>query len=496
MEYGLAEMVGMMARSRRHHLAATELGPEPREWTYAQLWDRINDLADALRCAEAGPHGPMVATLLPNGLDALASYLACQLAGVAAVPLNIRLADGELSHILSDSGAKTILAGGECLGTARRVAGPGVRVLDCADVVAGEPDRPVLPGDRGAETAVVFYTSGTTGLPKGAAFGNDAWTVNTMRWGWQLRIQNDERTLVPGPLFHMSYSSFALATWIIGGEVRIMPSFTGRQACDEFTRSSTFAFLVPSMTQMMHDHWAAEGRRPMVAARSIMTSGAAASADLMEAMFEMFPRATVQETYGWTEAGFATMEVKTTDSARRGTVGHATVGSDVEVFDDDGQPCPPEVRGEVGIRTLAASVGYLNPSTAGVTRREGWIMSGDIGAFDEERRLRIVDRKHGMIISGGENVYAAEVENAVLQHPAVHECVVIGRPDERWGEEIVAVVVLVDGEELHLVGLRDFCRAHVADYKLPRDLVVVGELPRNSMGKLQRFEVKRMLVDA
>lgn len=496
MEYGLAEMVGMMARSRRNHVAATELGPEPREWTYCQLWDRIGDLADALRGAEAGPHGPMVATLLPNSVDALASYPACQLAGVGAVPLNIRLADGELTHILRDSGARTILTAGECLEVARRIAGPGVFVVDCADVPSGESDRPVLPSQRGEETAVVFYTSGTTGLPKGAAFRNNAWAVNTMRWGWQLRIQNDERTLVPGPLFHMSYSSFALATWIIGGEVRIMPTFTAREACAEFATSSTFAFLVPSMTQMMHDHWAAEGRRPMRSARSIMTSGAAASDNLMEAMFEMFPGATLQETYGWTEAGFATMEVKTLEEVRRGTVGHATVGSDVEVFDDDGVPCPPGVRGEVGIRTLAASVGYLNPSTAGVTRRDGWIMSGDIGSFDEERRLRIVDRKHGMIISGGENVYAAEVENAVLQHPAIHECVVIGRPSDRWGEEVVAVVVLVDGQEISLQGLRDFCRQHVADYKVPRDFVVVTELPRNSMGKLQRFEVKRMLVDA
>ncbi|MCW2793523.1 MAG: AMP-dependent synthetase and ligase [Nocardioides sp.] len=495
MDYTLAEMVGMMARSKPHHVAATVLGEEPRSHTYAQVWDRIGDLADALAGAPEGPHGAMVATLLPNGLDALAAYLACQVAGVGAVPLNIRLADGELQHILGDSGARVVLASGPYVEVARRIAGPGVSVVDADAVAAGPSGRDlVADATRGDRVAVVFYTSGTTGLPKGAAVRNDDWIVNTMRWGWQLRIQWDERTLVPGPLFHMSYSSFAIATWLMGGEVRIMPSFTGAAAYDEFSGGATFAFLVPSMSLMIHDHWVANGREPMRTARSIMTSGAATSPDLVEDMFDMFPNATIQETYGWTEAGFATMEVKFRDTVRRGTVGFATIGSDVAVFDADGEPCGPGERGEVGIRTIASSVGYLSPSTVGAnTRRGPWIMSGDVGSFDEDGRLRIVDRLHGMMISGGENVYAAEVEQVVLQHPAVHECVVIGRPSDRWGEEIVAVVVTETGQSLSRTDLRTFCRTRLADYKAPRDLVVVDELPRNSMGKLQRFEVKRIL---
>lgn len=494
MDYTLAELVGMMSRSKPHHVAATVLGDEPETYTYAQVWDRIGGLADALAGAPEGHHGAMVATLLPNGLDALAAYLACQVANVGAVPLNIRLSDPELEHILLDSGARVILSSGPYVEVARRIAGPGVSVVD-ADLVEAGPSGRDLVADpsRGDRVAVVFYTSGTTGLPKGAAVRNDDWIVNTMRWGWQLRIQWDERTLVPGPLFHMSYSSFAIATWLMGGEVRIMPAFTGAAAYEEFAERSTFAFLVPSMSLMIHDEWIARGGEPMPTARSIMTSGAAASPDLVEDMFDMFPNATIQETYGWTEAGFATMEVKFRDTVRRGTVGFATVGSDVAVFDSEGTPCPPGERGEVGIRTLASSIGYLSPTVGANTRRGSWIMSGDIGSFDEDGRLRIVDRLHGMMISGGENVYAAEVEQVVQQHPAVHECVVIGRPSDRWGEEIVAVVVTETGQTLTRAHLRAFCRERLADYKTPRDLVIVPHLPRNSMGKLQRFEVKRIL---
>lgn len=494
MDYTLADLVAMSARSRPDHIAAVELGDPDRTFTYRQLWQRVGDLADALRHTPAGPHGPMVATLLPNSLDALASYLACQVAGVGAVPVNTRLADQEIAHILTDSGAGAVLAAGECLATARRVAG-GTEVIDAAAIQPSGRFRDLTAdASRGRRTAVVFYTSGTTGLPKGAAFHNDSWVVNTMRWGWQLGVRADEVMLVPGPLFHMSYSSFALATWLMGGQVRIMPNFSAERACDEFATSATFAFLVPSMTLMLLEEWKRRGRKPLTAMRSMMTSGAAVSPDLLAEAFEMFPNAEIQEVYGWTEAGFATREAKRPDTVASGTVGHATVGSDVAVFDEAGRPCAPRERGEIAVRTLCCSAGYLNPATAGTTRRGEWVLSGDIGYFTEDGRLRVVDRKHGMIISGGENVYAAEVEQVVLRHPAVRECVVVGQPDERWGEAVVAVAVLHPGKTLDSAQLRAFCKQHLADYKSPRRLVVVDELPRNSMGKLQRFLVRDMVV--
>ena len=492
MRYTLADMVGMTARSRPDLVAVTEVEPD-RSLTYRQLWQRIADLGDAVRGAPVGRSGHMVATLLPNSIDALAIYLGCQRADAAAVPVNTRLTDEEMQHILQDCDARLIVAAGPLLGTAARVAPAEVAILD-ADTIPTGSVEPDLQGDtsRGDATAVVFYTSGTTGPPKGATMSNDAWVVNTMRWGWQLGIQWDEVELVPGPLFHMSYSSFAIASWLIGGQVRIMREFTAAAACDEFADRATFAFLVPSMTTSMLDEWKARGRPPLSAMRSMMNSGAPVSTDMLAEAFDMFPNAEISETYGWTEAGFANREVKTRDSAHDGTVGYSTIGSDVGVFDENGNPCPPGVRGEVAIRAIVDASEYVS-GRAGSNRRGDWIRSGDVGVYDPDGRLRIVDRLHGLIITGGENVFGAEVEAVVGRHPAVRECVVIGLPDARWGEVITAVVVLKPVRTLDLAELREFCGASLADFKCPRRLEVFDELPRNSMAKLQRFAVRARL---
>jgi acyl-CoA synthetase (AMP-forming)/AMP-acid ligase II len=411
-----------------------------------------------------------------------------------SVPLNTRLADRELQHILDDSGARVILAGGEYVEVAKRVGGEGVTVVDAATVTPTGIERDIVAdASRGSQPSVIFYTSGTTGLPKGAYLTNDAWILGTMRWGWQLGVREDERMLVPGPLFHMSYASFALAAWLIGGQVRIMTSFDAGRACDEFATTSTFAFLVPSMTAMILEEWKARGRPPLTAMRSMMTSAAAVTPEALAEAFEMFPNADIRETYGWTEAGFASMELKKVETAADNTVGYATVGSDVAILDDDGNRVPPGENGEIAIRTMSATGGYINPATA-PSRRGEWILSGDIGNFAPDGRLRIVDRKHGLIITGGENVYGAEVERVVESHPDVQECVVIGLPDERWGEVVTAVVVPVAGAEPTFEELRAYCRERLADYKCPRSLLVVDALPRNSMGKLQRFEVKRSVL--
>lgn len=497
MDYSLADLVGMAAKSRPHHVAVVELGDDTIELTYQELWARICDVSVSLQGAEAGPNGRFVAILLPNSIDALAAYLACQRAGVAAVPLNNRLADRELIHILEDSGARTILSQGDYLEIASRVASAGTLIIDASEIPTGTTDVDVVPKPgRGSETAVVFYTSGTTGLPKGVVFSNEAWLVNTMRFGWQLGVREDERMLVPGPLFHMSYASFAIAAWLLGAQVRIMRSFDRALAHDEFRDTSTFAFLVPSMTVMLLEEWRERGKQPLTAMRSMMTSGAAVDPQVLEEAFDMFPNAEVRETYGWTEAGFASTEIKFRDSVRDGTVGYSTVGSDVAVFDEEGRRCGVGENGEVGIRTLLTSDGYLNKNSADQSRRGEWILSGDIGRFEEDGRLSIVDRKHGLIISGGENVYGAEVENVLMALPEVLECVVIGTPDDQWGELITAVIVLRDNATLTKDDVQQHCRSTLADYKCPRRIEFVNTLPRNSMGKLQRFEVKRSLEDS
>ena len=497
MQYTIADMVGMRVAAQPDEIAATVLHDTPVEWTYREMWERVADIAGVVEQVRAGSNGRMVATLLPNGMDGLVVNLSCQVARAAVVTVNIRLSDPEIVHILQDSGAMMLLAEGDLVPVAHRVAAlvpQQIEVIDVAEVPRSSsvPEVTNDPG-VGGQPSGIFYTSGTTGLPKGSVMTNDTWLLNAMRWGWQLRIGPDDTMLVPGPLFHMSYSTFALATWMIGGRVRIMPTYDARTAYDEFAEISTSAFLVPAMTSMLAEEWERRGRQPMLAMKRMMTAGAAVSAELLSLAFEMFPNAQVSETYGWTEGGFASFEIKTPENIWDSTVGRPTVGCQIQVVDDEGQPVAAGERGEILLRTLACGDGYLNLPEASRAAWDGdFLKSGDIGVLDETGRLKIVDRKHGLIISGGENIYAAEVERALMQHEDLAEVAVFGRPDQKWGDIVVAVVVPKAGTKVTPEGVQELASHHLADYKVPRRVHVWDtELPKNSMGKLQRFLVEK-----
>ena len=496
MKFTLADFIAMNVRSFPDRPAIEVLGDAPESYTFREMWLRVSALADTLREVPPGPHGPVAATLLANGTDALLLYLAGQVAGCAIVPVNTRLAQPEIAHIVGDSGAALICSGGDLLATARAVAGAAghpVTVIDTATLpTPGELRDPAVSdpaaGDR---LAAVFYTSGTTGTPKGAAMSNDTWLINAMRWGWQLGLRWDDVMLVPGPLFHMSYCSFAFGTLMIGGHVRVMPSFDAGQACDEFAGTCTTAFLVPSMTAMMIEEWERRGRPPLASMRAMMTAAASVTPEALGAAFEMFPNARITETYGWTEGGFATDELKHPDTVADGTVGYSTLGCEIAILDADGHPVPPGQQGEVAVKTVAQFSGYLNrPEATAAAWTGDFLRSDDIGMLEKDGRLRIIDRKNGLIISGGENVYAAEVERVVISHPQVRDVTVVGKPDARWGEVVVAVVVPEPGAGLDPAEVTAYCRARLAGYKCPREVQVWDDLPRNSMGKIQRFVIK------
>jgi acyl-CoA synthetase (AMP-forming)/AMP-acid ligase II len=496
MKFTLADSIAMNIRSFPDRQALEVLGDAGESYTYRDLWLRVSALADALREVEPGPHGPAAATLLPNGADALLIYLAGQLAGCAIVPVNTRLAHPEILHIVNDSGARRIFAGGELLATAGSVASAAdhdATVVDVAQLPTpgGLRDPAVSDPAKGDRLAAVFYTSGTTGAPKGAAMTNDTWLVNAMRWGWQLGLCWDDVMLVPGPLFHMSYCSFAFGTLMIGGRVRIMPSFDAARACDEFTGTCTTAFLVPSMTSMMIEEWQRRGRPPLGSMRAMMTAAALVSPEALSEAFAMFPNARITETYGWTEAGFATDEIKRPETLADATVGYSTLGCEIAILDPDGNPVPSGEQGEVAVKTVAHFSGYLNrPDATAAAWAGDFLRSDDIGVLEKDGRLRIIDRKNGLIISGGENVYAAEVERVLISHPQVRDVTVVGKPDPRWGEVVVAVVVPEPGMAPDPGQVTAYCRARLAGYKCPREVRVWDDLPRNSMGKIQRFIIR------
>lgn len=492
MRLTVAESVALRALNQPDHTAIEVLQGGPT-LTYGQLLPRIVALAEAIRDTEPGPHGQMVGLFLPNAADHVLGYLACQWNGVAAVPVNSRLAEPEIEFQISDSGAKTILAAKPFLDIARRVGeATGARVIDADGVpTPAAVDRPVFgESGFGERACVVGYTSGTTGFPKGALYSNNHYLTAQMRWGWEYGLTADQVMLVPGPLFHLSYAGLAMAALMIGARVRIMQTFEPELALDELSAHCTFAFLVPSMTTMIAEEWKRRDRPPVDAFRFMISSGAPGPLAMTVEAMEMFRNAKIAEAYGWTEGGWVTFEVKRAETLLAHSVGWPTAGNDVQVFREDGSPAPVGEPGEVGCKSLTHFSGYLGrPDATAEAWKNGYVMSGDVGIWQPDGRLCIVDRKKDMIISGGENIYTAEVERILVEHPDVLETAVVGLPDEKWGEIVTAMVVPREGRTLSAEAVIDHCRTNMAHYKAPRRVEIVPELPRNPMGKVQKFRI-------
>lgn len=506
----VADCVGATARATPERVAIEVLDPralgtQPAErWTYAALWRRVLALTEAIRPIEPGPHGPAVGILAPNSVDHLAAYLACQLAGAAAVPVNNRLAPAEVAFVLRDSGASILLAAAPHLDVAGAAAADvGVTVVDMATI----PTPPTTassswtgPSDPSAadRPALVAYTSGTTGFPKGSVVSNGGLLTRFAQWSWTFGLSPRQVLSTPGPVFHMSYGGLSLAHLAAGGRNRLMIDFDPEVALDEYAEQSTWAFLVPSMTAMVVEAWERAGRPPLDRLECLLSSGAPGPMSLLDRAFDVFGRARITEAYGWTEGGWVTYEVKDRDDLVPHSVGWAVLGTELDVRDDDGHPCPPGVPGEVVARSITPFGGYLgNPeATRAALTDDGFCRSGDVGIRDPDGRLRIVDRVKDMIISGGENVYCAEVERVLIDHPEVVEAAVVGLPDATWGERVTAVVVLRSAGAVDAEAIIAHCRAELAGYKCPKQVVVTEALPRNPMGKVQKFKLVEELSTA
>ncbi|HLV71989.1 MAG TPA: class I adenylate-forming enzyme family protein [Vulgatibacteraceae bacterium] len=460
--------------------------------TYAEAWRRVLGLAETLREVPVHNGHRMVGLLLPNGADAILGMLACQLAGCSAVPINSRLARPEMNYILQDSGAVTVLAAAPYLDVAADLEGRApLRVIDCDAVPSREAPAADWDPVDGATPYVVTYTSGTTGFPKGVVCSGDYIFMQYMRWAWQFGFGRHDTLLTAGPLFHGSYNGLSVIALLMGAKNRVMTAFDPAVACDELAERATFAFLVPTMTSTVLEEWRARGRPELGSLRFLLSSGASITPELLEGALSAFPNATVAEAYGYSEVGWVTYEEKPSPrDIRPQCVGWPMVGAEIAVVRPDGGRCEVGEPGEVVARSMLLFDGYLNkPEATEAAMVDGMVVSGDIGVLDEDGRLRIVDRKAHMIVTGGENVYTAEVERVLLTHPKIAEAAVVGRPDPHWGEAVVAVVVpAADG--LDPEDVRNHCRRELAGYKVPKVVEIRSELPRNSMGKVQKFALR------
>jgi fatty-acyl-CoA synthase len=479
-DFGIGSWPARRARKTPHKTAVLDPGGR---FTYAELHERVNRLANALRGLSVG-RGDRVAYLGPNHHTFLEALFASGALGAVFVPLNTRLAAPELRHCLDDSGAAVL------------IHDPALPVLSGPQTIAVGPDYEDLLAGASAEAVetavalddpfIIMYTSGTTGLPKGALLTHGNLTWNAFNVLVDVDLASDETTLCTAPLFHTAgLNMTCLPTLLKGGTVVLEPSFDpGRTLKLVESLRVTYMFGVPVMFDAIARSAAWAGA-DLSSLRRVSCGGAPVPPATIRAYLE---RGVVfSQGYGMTEASPGVLFLAAEDSARKaGTAGVPHFFTDVAIVGPDARPVVPGQRGEVIVHGPNVMREYWGrPGDTAAAFADGWLRTGDIATADADGFVSIVDRAKDMFISGGENVSPAEVETALGRHPAVADCAVIGVPDETWGEVGRAIVVLaddtVDGTELLA-----FLRGRLAGYKIPKSVVFAAELPRSPTGKIIR----------
>ena len=449
--------------------------------TNTELADRVDAASLVLDRHGVGP-GDVVAVRLPNQTDLVVTLFAAWRLGAAATPVNPALASGEVEYQVNDSGA-TVL-----------VTHDGAS-LD--DVVTLSPDELVdaaglspdvdLPAYRPADLALLVYTSGTTGRPKGVELAHSNLEAMTSAMISAMRLDERDHSLLILPLFHVNGIVVSVLSPLrAGGQATIAGRFDPRTFFTTLeTARPTYFSGVPAIYTMLAS-LPSDVVPDTSSLRFVVCGAAPMPAALIGTVEERFG-VVLLEGYGLSEGTCASTSNPLDGVRKPGTVGVALPGQTVAVMSPDGTLLPAGERGEVVIQGPTVMQGYLNkPEETAKTLRDGWLHTGDIGVFDEDGYLSIVDRVKDMIIRGGENIYPQEIEQAVYTHPAVLEAAVVGRPHPVMGEEPIAFVTLREGHELSEAELIEHLTGRIAKFKLPTAVTVLQEIPKNPVGKIDK----------
>ncbi len=489
------------------HVAARRTPAKPalkegsRELTYAELSLRIGALARKL--VELGlQRGDRVAILAPNCLEYPELVCGIADAGLIAVTLNPRAHATEITEVLRDSRARALFLHPSLSALAHAASRPHLEFelaidADYAAWCASSDAATTLPTITEFDPFVIVYTSGTTGKPKGVLLPHRARTLlfyaKALEYGCYGR---EDRHLCIAPLSSGGGFGFSMGVLFFGGFLEILPKFDPAVVVETLvTGAFTGTFVVPS-----HLHAMLEGDRAVLdryrgAARQLKTiicNAAALPFVLKRRAVDYWGEGILHETYGFTEAAIVTNLRPAEQLSKPGSVGGGFPLCDIRLLDDAGADVAAGDIGELFVSSPYLFNGYWErPEETAACMRGAFISAGDLARRDADGCYYIVDRKKDMVISGGFNVYPREIEEVLLQHPAVSDCAVIGLPDARWGERLRACVVFKAGNTVSGEEIQNFCRGSLADYKVPRDVVSVEELPRNANGKV----LKRILRD-
>jgi long-chain acyl-CoA synthetase len=491
----------------RHHAAVRGQAPALIEGakvlSYGGLLVAAAQVAAGLRAAGVAP-GARVAYLGQNSRAYFELFFGASLVGAVMVPIGWRLASIEITHILDDAAPALLFVETPFLERVAATPWPTIAIAAANDGLAAwragfAPCDPKYPADPDS-VALQLYTSGTTGLPKGVMLTHG----NLLRpreacqkadFAWE-RWTDTDVSIISMPIAHVSGTGWALYSLYAGAVGIIMRDFDPAAILSMIAQAKvTRIFLVPSALRMVVDT-SAPNKIEFTTLRSIAYGGSPIDARTIATVQTRLGCDLIQY-YGMTEAGSATAltpaDHRTGSATIMASAGRPLPGVAIAIINATGVPVPNGEAGEIAIRGSGVMAGYWNQpeATAKTLDRDGWLRTGDIGELDDAGYLHVRDRLKDMIITGGENVYAAEVESVLARHPSVGEVAVIGTPDARWGEAVTAVIVLRGNAPLAPQALTAWARTQLAGYKTPRRVIFVDALPRNPSGKV----LKRVLRD-
>lgn len=506
-----ADILDQVASQHPHKVA---LKSDSGSFTYAQLRMRVDALASSLLALGLGK-GDRIAMLAPNCHQYLELYLVSARTGIVFVPLNTRLTAQELLRILADCQPTAMVVEEEFLDKFESLW-PG---LNSARLFLhiGKPFRGSLDYEALTQSAsshvegeatehdllCILYTGGTTGFPKGAMISNRNWMANTVNALPVLDIKHDDVNLVMTPLFHTAAVWPVLLHLYLGGTSAITSKLDARSTLEIMERER-ITFCHPVLSQvvaLLEDP--AIGQHDLSSLRTIQCTMSLPVPAFQRAL-QVFGNIVVPG-YGLTEAGPMVTLMPRSEMAswemigrvpfqqveRYGSSGKALPNVEIKLVDEAGSGVPPGQVGEIVVRSQGVMNGYWNrPEASAEALRSGWLYTGDMARMDEQGFLYFVDRKSGMIKTGGESVYPKEVEDAIASHPAVLEVAVFGVPHPRWGETVKAVVALRQGAVATTAELIDHCRQRIASYKKPTSIEFLDALPRNPSGKVMKAQLR------
>ncbi|MGC4991858.1 class I adenylate-forming enzyme family protein [Nocardia salmonicida] len=443
---------------------------------------RARVVAAASVLYEAGVRaGDVVAVVLPNRVELVVTLFAAWRLGAAVTPVNPGLTDDDISYQIEDSGAEVVI-------------GEHDRVAVTLDVAAlAEPAGSVAVAAQSSSAALIIYTSGTTGRPKGVVLGHENLAAMCTMIIDALVMDENDHSLLILPLFHVNGIVVSvLSPLLAGGRATIAGKFSASGFFDTVERvRPTYFSAVPAIYAMLVAQ--PGGERPDTSSLRLAICGAAPMPAELIARFEQRFGVPIVEGYGLSEGTCASTLNPVAGQRKPGTVGLPLPGQTVAIMDPDGQLSVFGEPGEVVVRGPNVMRGYLGkPTETAATVVDDWLHTGDIGYFDDDGYLVLVDRIKDMIIRAGENLYPKEIENALYRHPAVHEAAVVGVPDAVLGEVPVAHVVTAPQATVTVEELAEHCRAELAAFKVPASIVLTAEMPRNPVGKIDKKQLRVM----